>query len=66
MGAKRTAVIEDMEAFMVFLASMPLVQEAREKLTRLDAAGNISKPPAQKSASSAVDSELLNALSSMA
>ncbi len=67
MGAKqkRTAVIEDMEAFMAFLASTPFVQEARERLSRMDAFGNIAKP-AQKSGSAAVDSELLDALSSMA
>jgi len=63
---KRTAVIEDMDAFMAFLASTPFVREARDRLGRMDAFGNVVKPPAQKSAAAAVDTELLDALSSMA
>lgn len=62
MPEKRTAVIEDMDAFMAYLATMPLIVSASSKRQGLP-------PPQQASkaaAPSAADQEFLDALKSMA
>lgn len=61
MPEKRTAVIEDKDAFMAYLATMPLIVSASNKRHDLPA-------PQQggKAAPSAADKEFLEALKSMA
>lgn len=62
MGEKRTAVIEDMQAFEAYLASMPLIRAIHEKAFHQDA----PKAPKAKSGGAEVDKDLLEALKSMA
>jgi hypothetical protein len=58
---RKTAVIEDLDGFMAWLATMPLITAASNKTADLGRA-----PPAAKPGPSAADKEFLEALKSMA
>lgn len=62
MPSKRTAVIEDVDAFMAWLATMPLIVSAAEKRDGRSQTGNARA----SAAPSKNDAEFLAALKSMA
>lgn len=62
MSARKQAVIEDLDAFFVYLATTPIIRSVAEKRLQRSAL-----PPATKPASTAnTDKEFLDALKSMA
>ena len=61
-SARKTAVIEDLDAFKAWLATTPLIMSASNKNAGL----NLPAPSAAPKPSSGADAEFLAALKSMA
>lgn len=62
MAAHKKAVIDDMDAFLAWLSTMPLIQAVGERRIQHDSAAQGAKPPPK----TGVDRELAEALKSMA
>ncbi|MGE5465894.1 MAG: hypothetical protein ACM3Y9_00565 [Ignavibacteria bacterium] len=62
MAAHKKAVIDDMDAFLAWLSTMPLIQAVGERRIQHDGAAQGAKLPPK----AGVDRELAEALKSMA